>query len=180
MEKKKYYFMDEALTVEDKGYKEYAMYFGTNYIRARLLNDVMLTELYFSDENPNGYEILSVAHEKTNFYTVSQEDASITRDDGMKYVYVPDGLMREQDKRLYKPKPIDQYNLPPIIYKIYKELWKEKSLFKYRTDPTTSVREINIKNIQEFIQKINTTTIQSQIKAKNKIRRQLCKQPPKI
>lgn len=176
---KKYYFVEEALTLPEKGYKEYAMYIGKHYARARLVNDTYLSELYFADDIISNLQIVGITKNKADYYTVSpKDDWKITREDGMSYVYVENGLMREQDKRLYRPVKIDPKNLPCLIYKVYEELWNATCLEEYRTNFDMCIRDISVKPVQDLIEKINASGYNERMLAKNKIVRLLCQDPP--
>ena len=175
----KYYFVEEALTLDEKGYKEYAMYIGKHYARARLVNDTVLSEFYFADDIIENLQIVGITKNKVDYYTVSpKDDWKITREDGMTYVYVENGLMREQDQRVYKPIKIDPKNLPCLIYKVYEELWNAPCLEEYRTNFDMCIRDIPVKDIQNLINKINKSTYNERMLAKNKIVRLLCQDPP--
>ena len=175
----KYYFVGEALTLDEKGYKEYAMYLGKHYARARIQNDSKLVELYFADDIIENLQLVGITENEVDYYKVSPaEDWKIYREDGMTYVYVEEGLMREQDSRIYRPKVINQYDLPDIIYKVYEELWKEPALEEFRTDFYMCIRNINVEQIQKFIKKLNETNEDERYQSKCRVVRKLCQDPP--
>ena len=173
--KRNYYIIDEITCFNKKGYKEYALLTGIMYTRIRVCNNKII-ETYFADETPD-LQILSVEENKFNYYRVDVNDGcKIYRDDGMTYVYVENGLMREQDSRIYTTEKIDQWNLPDIVYTAYELLYKCRELKDYRTRIQYNVKFIDIKSIQKLIKKINS----SKKNYSKKVKELLCKNPPKI
>ena len=175
---KQYYILDGATALKEKKYKEYGLLVGLWYCRIRVYDDKKVTEIYLSDETDK-LQIVGIEENKANYYWVDINDGcKIYRDDGYTYVYVEEGLFREQDKRIYTGEPVDQWNLPDIVYVAYELIYNCEALSEYMYDLNYNIKNISVKEIQDLIKEINNTD-KTKINI-SKIKELLCQNPPKI